>query len=184
MNMKSLEHRVTAEELFAMSHDGVRRELVRGEVREMAPTGGEHGCISMDIGADLAVFVRKKKLGRVFAAETGFIIARNPDTVRAPDCAFVRADRLAAGVPRTFLPFAPDLAVETVSPDDRPSRVRDKVDDWIRSGVRLLWVIDPGERTVTVHRPGERPRVLGDGDVIDGEDVLPGFRVAVADLWA
>jgi Uma2 family endonuclease len=181
--MKSVEHLVTADEFYLMCRDGVRRELVRGEVRAMPPAGGEHGSVSADIATDINVFVRKRKLGRVFAAETGFVVAHDPDTVRAPDCAFVRAERLAGGLPRKFVPFAPDLAVETVSPEDRSSRVDEKVREWMAAGVRLLWVIDPRKRAVAVRRPGASPRVLRNGDFLDGEDVLPGFRLAVSDLW-
>ena len=181
--MKNLEHLVTADQLFSMSYEGVRRELVRGEVREMPAAGGEHGAITSNIHAPLHNFVREKKLGRVFAAETGFMIERNPDTVRAPDCAFIRAERLAGGLPKKFIPFAPDLAVETISPDDRPGEVREKAEQWLRSGVRLLWVIDPAERTVTVYSSSREPRTLGDEESLEGEDVVPGFRMRVADLW-
>lgn len=182
--MKDLKHPVTADELSLMSHDGVRRELVRGEVREMPPAGGEHGAITSNLHAPLHAFVRENKLGRVFAAETGFLVERNPDTVRAPDCAFVSAGRLAGGVPKKFIPFAPDLAVETVSPDDRPAEVRGKAEEWLRSGVRLVWVIDPSRRSVTVYSADGEPRMRGDQDFLDGEDVVPGFRLRVAELWA
>jgi Uma2 family endonuclease len=174
---------VTADDLFALRDDGLRRELVRGEVREMAPAGGERGATTSLINAELHAFVRRHGLGRVFAAETGFLIARDPDTVRAPDCAFVRAERLVGPVPKRFLPLEPDLAVEVVSPHDRPVDIVEKTTDWLGAGVRLVWVIDPGARTVTVHLPGVEPAVLRDGDVIEGSEVLPGFRMAVADLW-
>src|SRR5262245_30810434 len=182
--MKNLIQPVTAEELFQMSHDGVRRELVRGEVKEMPPAGGEHGSTTGTLNAILWNFVREKKLGRVFAAETGFIIARNPDTVRAPDCAFVRAEGLPGPVPKKYLPFPPDLAAETVSPNDRPGEIDEKIADWLQSGVRLLWVLDPDQRMVTVYRSGSQPRTLKEGEFLEGEDVVPGFRVAVAELWS
>jgi len=166
-----------------MPDNGMRRELVRGEVREMAPAGGEHGSTSMDVGIRLGIFVIENRLGRVFAAETGFIIERDPDTVLAPDCAFVRADRVPRPMPRGYLPLAPDLAVETLSPDDRPGEVRDKIDRWLAAGVRQVWVIDPRRRTVSVHRPESPPRVLEEGGSLDGGDILPGFRAKVADLF-
>jgi Uma2 family endonuclease len=181
--MKHLTHPLTADDLFRMSHDGVRRELVRGEAREMAPAGGEHGWTSGNIYGHLYTYNRKKKLGFLFAAETGFVIERNPDTVRAPDCAFVRVDRLTRPLPKKYVPLAPDLAVETVSPADRAGEVREKVTMWLQSGVRLVWVLDPAKRTVTVHHSGCQPRMLREGDFLEGEDVVPGFRVAVRDLW-
>lgn len=181
--MKNLEHLVTADQLLAMEHGTVRCELIRGEVREMPPSGAEHGAVTSNIHIPLGSFVRDNKLGRVFAAETGFIVESDPDTVRASDCAFVSADRLTGGVPKKFFPFPPDFAVETVSPDDRRRQLGDKVRQWLDSGVRLVWVIDPARRTVTVHSPGGEPRALRDPDLLDGEDVVPGFRMAVADLW-
>lgn len=181
--MKKLEHLVTADQLLAMERGRARHELIRGEVREMPPAGAEHGAITSNIQIPLGSFVREHKLGRVFAAETGFLLERDPDTVRAPDCAFVSAERLSGGIPRKYLPFAPDLAVETVSPEDRPTRLWSKVKQWLESGTRLVWVIEPKRRTVTVHSPGREPRTLEDGDVLDGEDIVPGFRLAVTDLW-
>src|SRR2546426_12423284 len=182
--MKHLPQPVTAEELFRLSHDGVRRELVRGEVREMTPAGGQHGSTTGALHVILGHFVRKRKLGRVFAAETGFIIERNPDTVRAPDCAFVSAERLPGPVPKKYLPFPPDLAVETTSPNDRPGKIAEKVAAWLQAGARLVWVLDPDERTLTVHRLGRPPRTLKTGEFLEGEEVVPGFQVAVAELWA
>ncbi len=185
--MKNLEHLVTADQLLAMERGRVCHELIRGEVREMPPPGAEHGAVTLNIQAPLYNFVREHQLGRVFAAETGFLIERDPDTVRAPDCAFVRAERLAGGVPKKYCPFAPDLAVETElpddSPDDRPRRLEDKVKQWLDCGARLVWVIDPARRTVTVHSPNGEPRTLRDQDLLGGEDVVPGFRMAIADLW-
>jgi Uma2 family endonuclease len=181
--MKATSELVTAADLWRLGRDGVRRELVRGEIREMSPAGGEHGGATMVMGACLHNFVSKGRLGRVFAAETGFVIARDPDTVRAPDCAFVRGGRLPGPLPRKFVPLAPDLVVETVSADDRAREVREKVEDWLAAGVRLVWVVHAGRRTVTAHRRGRRPRTLRDDGVLEGEDVLPGFRLPVQRLW-
>ncbi len=177
---------LTAEEFWELCHDGkpVRRELVRGEVREMPPAGGEHGSSTGIIHGEIYLFTKNKKLGRVFAAETGFIIERGPDTVRAPDVAFIRADRLSGPVPKKFPAIPPDLAVETVAESDTPREVQDKVAQWLQAGVRLVWVIDPGSRTAAIHRSGREPIILKDGDFLDGEDVLPGFRLAVTQLWA
>ena len=183
MAMKATTELVTAADFWRMSRDGVRRELVRGEVREMSPAGGEHGSATMVMGACLHDFVSERGLGRIFAAETGFLIARDPDTVRAPDCAFVRGDRLPGPLPRRFVPLAPDLVVETISPEDRARQVKEKVAEWLAAGVRLVWVVHPARRTVTVHRRGRRPLVLRDDAVLDGETLLPGFRLALRRLW-
>ncbi len=173
----------TADDLYHMSHDGVRRELIRGGIREMPLAGAEHGAIAGTIHALLWHQVLALRLGKVFAAETGFLVERNPDTVRAPDCAFVRADRLPSPLPKTYLPFAPDLAVEVNSPGDRPQAVREKVAQWLDAGALTVWVLDPRSRTVAVYRPGAEPRIFRSGDYLEGEDVVPGFRVEVESLW-
>jgi Uma2 family endonuclease len=149
----------------------------------MPPAGGEHGFTTNKVSVIVSNFVAREALGFVFAAETGYLIERDPGTVRAPDCSFVRAGRLTRPFPRGFLPLAPDLVVETLSPDDRPGKVQEKVGQWLASGVRLLWVLDPPRQEVTVHRPGVPPKVLSAADLLDGEDVLPGFRVRVSDLF-
>ena len=181
--MKNLVRPVTADELLRMPDNGVRRELIRGEVREMPPPGEEHGWVTGKIHAILGNFILERKLGRFLTAETGFLLERDPDTVRAPDFAFTRAARLRGPATKKHSSVPPDLVVETLSPDDRPGYVAGKVADWLRFGVRLVWVLDPDRRTVTVHRPGADPRVLQQGESLDGGDVVPGFRVAVAGLW-
>ncbi len=181
--MKVVARAVTVEEFSRMRDNGMRRELVRGEVREMSPTKSWHGLTTSNVHMVLGQYVRKKKLGRVFAAETGFLIERDPDTVRAPDCACVRADRLPSPLPNEFLPFAPDLAVEVLSPDDRPKEVREKVGQWLEAGCRAVWVLDPDRREAIVHLPGAEPRVLGEGDFLEGGDLLPGFRIRISKLF-
>jgi Uma2 family endonuclease len=174
---------MTAEELFKMPDDGMRHELVKGELRTMPPAGAEHGFVAIVAGAQVLNHVKANRLGWVFAAETGFTIERGPDTVRAPDVAFVAAGRFPDGrPPRTFADLAPDLAVEVLSPSDRPREVREKVLQWIEAGVRLVWVISPSARSVTVYRSNGSTRVLSAADQLDGEDVLPGFTCAVQDL--
>ena len=133
--------------------------------------------------ARLGSHVYDLRLGELFAADTGFLIERDPDTVRAPDCAFVSAERLPDPSPDDYLPFAPDLAVETVSPSDRGPSVREKVGMWLAAGARLVWVVSPEKRMITVYRPGSEPHVLRVGDVLDGEDVMPGFRLELEELF-
>jgi Uma2 family endonuclease len=175
---------ITADTLFAMPDDGLRHELVRGAIRTMTPTGGLHGIIVVRITAALYEHVEAQQLGYVFGAETGFRLATAPDTVRAPDIAFVRRERIpATGLPEKFWPGAPDLAVEVLSPDDRIHEVDEKVDDWLASGTREVWVVNPRRRTVAVHRADRSPVILHPTDQLDGGDLLPAFRCPVARLF-
>jgi Uma2 family endonuclease len=172
----------TAEQLLKAGDLG-RCELIRGKLRRMIPAGGEHGRIAGKLTCAVGNHVMSRQLGTFYAAETGFILSRDPDTVRAPDVAFTRAERAAPAV-RGFVPAAPDLAVEVLSPDDRPGYVRDKVAEWIEAGTLAVWVVDPRGRTVTVHEPQKTPLVLGETDSLPGGDVLPGFALAVRDIFA
>lgn len=171
----------TAEQLLRAGDIG-RCELVRGKLVMMVPAGGEHGDIAYELGYRLGEYVRPRKLGKILAAETGFLISRRPDTVRAPDVAFVRAGRLT--ISRGYIPGAPDLAVEVLSPDDRPGYVREKVAEWLEAGTRAVWVVDPRARTVAVHEAGRKPRVLAESQVLPGGDVLPGFELPVREIFA
>ena len=175
---------MTAEELERMPDDGYRYDLVRGKLIRMAPAARRSGRIESRVGRHLGNFVEPRGLGEVYGAETGFILARNPDIVRAPDVAFVRAERLTPDVDEDhFLPFAPDLAVEVVSPSDRARDVRDKVRDYLDAGVPLVWVLHPRQRTFTVSTPGGVTSVLREGDELDGGDILPGFRLPVVEIF-
>ena len=175
----------TADELLRMPDDGCRYELVRGELRRMSPAGSRHGKVAMTLGAALHQHVQEHGLGEVYAAETGFIIATGPDTVRAPDVAFVGRERLLDPEPPTgFWPGAPDLAAEVVSPSDAFTDVQRKVCAWLDAGTRTVLVVDPDERTVTVFRSRRDVDVLTEGDAIDGGDVVPGWSLPVATLFA
>ena len=155
--MTATMHRVTAEELWDM-HGQEHLELVRGEVRKMAPSGFDHGAIVMTFGARLTTFVAQNAMGLVVGGETGFVLARNPDVVRGADIAFVDAARIAKfGRPTKYWEGAPDLAVEVVSPTDTLEEVEEKVDDYLDAGARSVWVVNPRRRTVTVYRPGSNP---------------------------
>ncbi len=175
---------VTAEELLRIPDDGLRRELVRGEVRTMTPAGNVHGRIAMNLGTPLDLHVRANGLGVVFAAETGFMISTDPDTVRAPDAAFVRRERVeAVGETEGYWPGAPDLAVEVVSPNDRFSEVEEKVADWLAAGTRMVLVADPRSKTVTVRYPEKKVAMLAEGETIDGGEVVRGWALPVADVF-
>jgi Uma2 family endonuclease len=171
---------ITAEEFFDMGDIG-RCELIDGEIVRMSPSGAEHGNVAMNLGAILRQFVKASGLGKVFAAETGFKLA--PRRVRAPDVAFVRADRLTGGVPKRFFEGPPDLAVEVVSPSDTWQEVEEKVEDWLASGTRSCWVVDPKTRLVVVYHPGGQATRFDSKAVLTDELVLPGFSVPVAEVF-
>ena len=172
----------TAEELERLNLPNKRTELVRGQLIVREPAGFRHGDVAMAVALQLGNFVRKHNLGRVLAAETGFRLFSNPDTVRAPDVGFVRQERIPDPIPRGFARFAPDLAVEVLSPDDRPGEVLAKVADWLTAGTRLVWIIDPDRRTGRVHRADGSITILNDDASFDGEDVIPGFTCPLAEV--
>lgn len=176
--------RLTTEQLFEMPNDGNRYELIAGELRVMSPAGFEHGSIGAEIASRLREFAKKHGLGVVCQSDAGFKVSTNPDTVLAPDAAFVSSSRIPRGrLTRTFFEGPPDLAVEVLSPNDRRNDVADKTKLWLDSGVRLLWIVDPDRATVTIHRPDGSVSTLGEADELDGADVLPGFRCAVKDIF-
>lgn len=176
---------VTADELLQIPSDGYRYELVRGEIRKMTPAGGEHGRVGGNLMISLGAYVRVHQLGAVYLAETGFRLASNPDTVRAPDVSFIRSERVQAlGVVRGYVPGAPDLAVEVISPGDTYTEVGEKVLEWLDAGTRLVIVVDPWKRWVTVYHSRADIHVLGENDVLDGGDVVPGWTLPVKELFS
>jgi Uma2 family endonuclease len=174
--------RSTASELFEMPDDGFRYELVKGELRKMSPSGGEHGAVVWNLSGLLAPHI--KIIGQGFGAETGFKIASDPDTVRAADIAFVRRERIPeSGIPKNFWELAPDLVVEVVGPGDTYSEVLEKVEDWLDAGVRAVWVVDSKRRSITVYRSLTDVTRLSEGDELNGGDVVPGFRCKVSEIF-
>ena len=179
----------TAEELLAWPDDQPG-EIVDGVFvpkyrdGEVTGTGFAHGIVSIEIALLLGAHVKAGRLGRVLAAETAFRLRRNPDVVRCPDVAFVAAARLTAGIPRGAFEGAPDLAVEVLSPTNTVPEMNRKLVDYLRYGVRSVWVIDPDARTVAVHPAGALPRWHQGDDVLDGGDVLPGFSVVTSAVFA
>ncbi|WP_406695081.1 Uma2 family endonuclease [Singulisphaera sp. Ch08] len=181
----SISQATTADELWKMPNSGMRHELVRGELRSMSPAGSEHGSIIAEITGSLQPFVKSHQLGKVFGAETGFKISNDPDTVRAPDVAFIRRERIPkTGLPKAFWPGAPDLAVEVVSPGDTVEEVDEKVADWFNAGALAVWIVKPKAQTVTVYSAPNVVVVLTGNDEIDGGELLPGFRYRVSDVFA
>ncbi len=175
---------MTAEELLHANIPDKRTELVRGVLVVREPPGGRHGSVTMNLALRLGNHVEREGAGQVFAAETGFTLARGPDTVRAPDIAFVRRERLPEPIPVGFPEFAPDLVVEVLSPGDRPGEVLAKVADWLSAGTRLVWVIDAERRVARIYRhDGGETFVTVEG-ALDGEDVLPGFSCPLVSILA
>jgi Uma2 family endonuclease len=174
----------TAEELLKLPRGRFRYELVRGELRQMAPSGYEHGRVAARLTMALGLYVEEQDLGEVCAAETGFKLESDPDTVLAPDAAFIGRERAdEVGRERGYGAGAPDLAAEVVSPNDRVGEVEQKVEQWLGCGVKLVWVVSPKLRTVTVYRSLTDVRMLTEKDDLDGENVVPGFRYPVAKLF-
>ena len=173
---------MTADELLHLNLPDKRTELVRGVLVVREPAGYRHGEVAANIAFVVEAFVRPRALGRVLAAETGFKLESNPDTVRAPDVAFIRADRVPVPPPRGFPPIAPDLAVEVLAPDDRPGEVLAKVGDWLDAGSQLIWVVDPIRRLARVYRADGSESLLAESEALDGEDVLPGFSCPLAEV--
>jgi Uma2 family endonuclease len=176
---------MTADELFMMPPDGLRYELVKGELVKMSPTGGKHGILAIRLGAALVQHIEANNLGEAFGAETGFILATNPDTVRAPDVAFVSRERIPPGdFPEKFWPSAPDLAVEVVSPSDTLYEVEEKIEEYLEAGVKLVWIVNRKKRTVTIYQSNVEPQTLTEADTLDGRDVVPGFQYSLARFFA
>jgi Uma2 family endonuclease len=176
---------ITADELLAMPTGmGKRYELVEGELREMSPAGWRHGKVTSRLNARLDAYVEEHDLGVVFGAETGFRLASDPDTVRAPDISFVANQNLPDQEPREgYWPGAPDLAVEVLSPGDRTGEVDDKIEAWLSAGCAAVWLVNPRSKTVAIHRSSTDIQVFAAGDVLLGDPVVPGFSCAVADLF-
>ncbi|MBI2567551.1 MAG: Uma2 family endonuclease [Candidatus Schekmanbacteria bacterium] len=176
------ERLITADEFERIAHRLGRSELIDGRIIQMSPTGAKHGGIEGNVYAMLRDFVRKQELGYVGTGEVGCKLPNG--RVRAPDVAFVRAEQVPPdGPPDGFWPFAPDLAVEIVSPDESPREVRDKANEWIAAGSQAVWTVDPASRTVTVYQLAQVPRVLAIGETLEGGDLLPGFACRVDEIF-
>ena len=174
---------MTIEEFERLPDEPARLELVRGQVVREPSAGFEHCGIAARITAYLDTYVRRQALGRIVTGEPGFVLFDDPPTVRAPDVAFVVRERLPAD-PRGFARLAPDLAVEIVSPSNTVSEIQGKVFDYLDAGTKLVWVVEPRGRTVTVYRSRDQIRILTSKQEIDGGEVLPGFRTQVSEFFA
>jgi Uma2 family endonuclease len=177
-------HPLTAEDVERMGSAGERLELIDGVLREKEGVSQRHGEIEIQLTIPLGSHVLANGLGRIYPSDTQFVVLRDPDKILIPDLAFVRADRVPAESERwQIAPFAPDLAVEIMSPNDSYEAVAEKIELYQRAGVPLLWLVQPRRRAVEVFVLGQPPRLLHDGDTLDGGDVIPDFRLPVADLF-
>lgn len=178
--MSTSTHLITAEELILLD-DGLRHELINGELLTTSPPGEEHGAVTMNLSILLGQYIKAHKLGRLYAAETGFKLESGPDTVLAPDIAFIRRERMGS-VSKSYRLGAPDLVVEVVSPGDKRREVAEKARRWLSLGATIVWVIKPCTKTVEVYRDGEH-RVLATSDLLDVDDLIPGFQTTVASIF-
>jgi Uma2 family endonuclease len=174
---------VTADELLTLEQSGKSTELVRGRLVVREPPGTYHGRVQSILNVLVGSYVRAHALGAVFGQDTGFKIASDPDTVRAPDLAFVDRTRVAQIPRRGYAALAPDLAVEILSPDDRPGETLAKVAEWLEAGVRLVWVIDPDRRVAAVYRGDGSVMTVSPEAEVHGEAVLPGFSFRLSELF-
>ncbi|MGH8570220.1 MAG: Uma2 family endonuclease [Gammaproteobacteria bacterium] len=175
---------LTAADLERLSLPGKQVELVRGRLVVREPPGTRHGVIAASLAYYLSHFVRRNGLGVVIAQDTGFKITSDPDTVRAPDVAFVARERAGLIQARGYAELAPDLLAEILSPDDRPAEVLAKVADWLAAGTKLVWVVDPERSEVRVYRDDGSLTVLRENDALEGETVLPGFVCPVTHVFS
>jgi Uma2 family endonuclease len=173
---------VTAEELEKFPRDDRRYELVHGRVVPMSPVGFLHSVVVPRICSLLDRHVRPRNLG-VVVTELGCKLTSNPDTVRAPDVAFIRRERIPSNPPRGFWKGAPDLAIEVLSPDDRAAEVQEKVEEYLAHGVSLVVVVDPDLKTAVTFRASGGQATLKENDSLDLDDVMPGFRCAVREIF-
>lgn len=173
---------VTADELEHMPKGDFRWELVRGRLIRMSPAAPQHGRITVELCARLWNHVTPRGTGEVWT-EVGFVLASEPDTVRAPDVCFVRSDRLPAADARGFYRGAPELAIEVLSPDDSRAEVDEKVDDYLSAGTSLVVVLDPHRRRATIHRPHGDPITLTATETLDLHPVVSDFRVPLSEIF-
>ena len=181
--MVTAEKLATSDDLMKISSTG-RYELVEGVIYDMSPTGERHGLIAWKIMYKIGDFVEKNKLGIITSSETGYKLSSNPDTVRAPDAAFKSNEKLTyESVVDGYSTIMPELVIEVNSPSDSYTKIAGKVQDWLGAGVKLVWVIEPSDKTVAVYNETGRCTILSEHDYLDGGNILPGFKCPVGDIF-
>ncbi|CAN5549866.1 hypothetical protein BH23CHL2_BH23CHL2_00890 [soil metagenome] len=174
----------TVEDLLEMEDDGCRHELIRGKLISMPPTNDEHSGLSFRLSGLLWEYHQAHPEIRWFSGDPGFLLSRDPDLLLAPDLAAIHVEQLPAEFPRRlFFDVVPDLVVEILSPSERLGRINDKISAYLNAGVRLIWLVNPANRSITVHSPDQRTRILEGDDVLDGGEVLPEFRLPLPELF-
>lgn len=173
---------MTAEELIKLPRGRFRYELVKGELLTMSPTGEEHGAIAAKLTAELYAHVKANQLGIIYGAETGFKLESNPDTVLAPDVSFINRERVGQ-ISKKYREGAPDLAVEVISPSEGRNKIEKKVGQWLQLGARVVWIVNPQTVSATVYRPDGGIKVLFSSDQLTGDDVVPGFKLLVSEIF-
>ena len=175
---------MTAEELMQLPEDGFRYELINGELEKMPPPGLPHGRIALRLCIVVGQFILDNGLGEGFATDTGFKLSSNPDTVLAPDFAFVTNEHFAE-VCKTegYGAGPPDLAVEVLSPSDRPGKVKQKISRWFSFGTRQVWIVDPKHSTVSVYRSESDITTFSGSDYLEAQELFPGFRISLDKIF-
>jgi Uma2 family endonuclease len=175
---------MTAEELIRLPRGQYRYELVNGELITMSPAGHDHGRVTLRIASPLSLFVWDQKLGEVFAAETGFKLTSNPDTVLAPDVCFIKEDRAKEQrKAKGYWPGPPDLAVEVFGPDERKAKVQAKALEWLRYGTTEVWLVDLRHETVSIYRSDKEVITLTIEQELSGGNLIPGFRLPLSEVF-
>jgi Uma2 family endonuclease len=174
----------TAAQLLRYSNPPFRHELVRGEMRTMSPAGFQHGGVIARLSARLTNHVDRHHLGCILVNDTGFVLTRRPDTVLAPDIAFLRLDRLPPPSSTDFCEGPPDVAIEVRSPRDSRRAHERKGRAWLRHGTPCVWLVDPEDETVTILRPGHGPVLVGNAATLSGNPEIRGFRVRLRSIFS
>ena len=178
---------MTAEEFFDWVHrpenGAIHYELERGKVVEVSRPGERHGLVCVNVGVVLHLYARKRRKGYVLGNDPGIVLEREPDTVRGPDVVYFEKGKPYDQMNPKWAEGVPTLAVEVWSPTDRIGKVTQRVREFLKAGVRLVWVIDPEARDVTVYRPGQDDYVVGAGQELTGDDVLPDFRCSLDEFF-
>ena len=180
--MSTAAHAMTAEELIKLPRGQHRYELVKGELLTMSPAGEEHGLVSANVLGALWAYVKNRDLGAVYGSETGFLLETAPDTVLAPDVAFIKRERVGKPTKR-FRSGAPDLVVEVISPSDSKHKVERKTAQWLQLGALAVWLVDPQSRTVEIRLVDGERKLLTVKDELSGGELIPGFRLAVSEIF-